>query len=49
MKMILFHVPFAKKQEIEELEHLLDMAMNNGDLMQVNRLGAKLKLLKGER
>ncbi len=40
---------FAKKQEIEELEHLLDMAMNNGDLMQVNRLGAKLKLLKGER
>lgn len=40
---------FVKKQEISELEHLLDMAMSNGDLMQVNRLSAKLKLLKGER
>ena len=40
---------FAKKQEISELEKLLDLAMKNGDLIQVNRLSAKLKMLKGER
>lgn len=40
---------FAKKQEICELETLLDKAMSNGDLIQVNRLSAKLKLIKGER
>ena len=38
---------FTKKQEILELEKLLDKAMVNQDLLQVNRLSARLKNLKG--
>ena len=38
---------FAKKQEILELEELLNKAMENQDLLQVNRLSARLKNLKG--
>ena len=38
---------FAKKQEILQLEELLDKAMQNQDLMQVNRLSIRLKNLKG--
>ena len=38
---------FTKKQEIQDLEELLNKAMQNSDLMQVNRLSARLKQLKG--
>ncbi|MBO5884868.1 MAG: hypothetical protein J6Q51_03630 [Clostridia bacterium] len=38
---------FAKKQEIKNLEELLNRAMQNSDLLQVNRLSARLRQLKG--
>lgn len=38
---------FVKKQEILNLEQVLEKAMQNGDLTQINRLNAKLKQLKG--
>ena len=39
---------FVKKQEILEVEKLLEMALQNSDLTQVNRLSYRLKQLKGE-
>ena len=35
------------KEEIKDLEELLEKAMQNSDLMQVNRLSARLRQLKG--
>ncbi len=40
---------FEIKQEIEETEKLLEQAISNSDLLQVNRLSSKLRQLKGER
>ena len=40
---------FKKQKEIAELERLLEQAMNNSDLTQVNRLSFRLKQLKGGR
>ena len=39
---------FKRQKEIKELENLLEKAMENSDLVQVNRLSFKLKQLKGE-
>ena len=43
-------IPFRyqKKKDIEQVEHLINMAMENNDLMQVSRLTKRLKQLKGE-
>lgn len=38
---------FQKKQELQELEELLNKAMENQDIDQVNRLTVRLKKLKG--
>ena len=40
---------FELKQQIENTEKLLEQAIENSDLMQVNRLSFKLKQLKGEK
>ncbi len=39
---------FELKTQIEDTEKLLEQAISNSDLMQVNRLSAKLRQLKGE-
>ncbi len=39
---------FVTMQEIEETENLLEQAIANSDLLQVNRLSSKLKQLKGD-
>ena len=39
-------IRFIKKQEIIDLENLLDKAMQNQDLLQINRLSSRLKTLK---
>lgn len=39
---------FIKQQQILDVENLLEMALANSDLTQVNRLSFKLKQLKGE-
>ena len=38
---------FQKKHELQELEELLNKAMENQDIDQVNRLTVRLKKLKG--
>lgn len=39
---------FRKNQEIKNLEELLEQALSNSDLTQVNRLTHRIKQLKGE-
>lgn len=39
---------FVTMQEIEETENLLEQAIANSDLLQVNRLSSKLRQLKGD-